>query len=409
MANISIGIIGMPNVGKSTLFRALTAIAVPAENYPFCTIDPNVGVVQVPDERLDRLVEMLPPRPGVAPVVEFVDIAGLAKGASRGEGLGNKFLHHVREADALAHVVRAFESEGVARAVASVDPVEDLDIVDMELALSDLEVVLRRQEKVAREARSGDKAAAREEAVLGRLAARLDRGEPARSEALNDEERALIRPLNLLTQKPVLYVVNVDEDGLGGSADEVRVRAAIAERDPDAECMVICAELEAEIAELPVEERDEYLADRLSTARPRDLLHDRRGGSAGLDRAGRSFRTGGGRESAYGLRARVHPGRDGALRRLRAGRIHQGRKGTGLAALRGQGLCRAGRRHTLLPHGHVNPEDGQNVLETTSTGPSYGSWNERRNRAQRIPGATATGAGAPGGLLEPAGAGRGRL
>jgi GTP-binding protein YchF len=260
MANISIGIIGMPNVGKSTLFRALTAIAVPAENYPFCTIDPNVGVVQVPDERLDRLVEMLPPRPGVAPVVEFVDIAGLAKGASRGEGLGNKFLHHVREADALAHVVRAFESEGVARAVASVDPVEDLDIVDMELALSDLEVVLRRQEKVAREARSGDKAAAREEAVLGRLAARLDRGEPARSEALNDEERALIRPLNLLTQKPVLYVVNVDEDGLGGSADEVRVRAAIAERDPDAECMVICAELEAEIAELPVEERDEYLA-----------------------------------------------------------------------------------------------------------------------------------------------------
>jgi GTP-binding protein YchF len=260
MANISIGIIGMPNVGKSTLFRALTAIAVPAENYPFCTIDPNVGVVEVPDARLDRLVDMLPPRHRVAPVVEFVDIAGLVQGASRGEGLGNKFLQHVREADALAHVVRAFESEGVARAASSVDPVEDLEIVDTELALADLEVVGRRSEKVTREARSGNKAAAREEALLERVAARLDRGEPARREDVDDDEGAMIRPLNLLTGKPVLYVINVDEDGLEGSSDEARVRAAVAGQDPRAECLAICAELEAEILDLPVEEREEYMA-----------------------------------------------------------------------------------------------------------------------------------------------------
>lgn len=260
MPNLSIGIIGLPNVGKSTLFRALTSVAVPTENYPFCTIDPNVGVVEVPDPRLDRLAELAAPRRPIPPVVEFVDIAGLVRGASRGEGLGNRFLHHVREADALAHVLRVFEDERVVRPAVSSGPLEDLETVETELALADLEVVSRRLERVEKRARTGDHDAAAEADLLRRIERRLDGGEPARREPLEEAERGALRSLNLLTLKPSMYVLNVDEAGVGRETrEERRLREAIHGRYPEAPVLSIAARLEAEVAELAPEERRDYL------------------------------------------------------------------------------------------------------------------------------------------------------
>lgn len=261
MADLSIGIIGLPNVGKSTLFQALTSVPVPAENYPFCTIDPNVGVVEVPDPRLDRIHALAGRRDRVPAVVEFVDIAGLVEGASRGEGLGNRFLHHVREASALAHVVRAFEDESVVRVGgAPADPVGDREIVETELALADLETVGRRRERVEKQARSGEREAERELRLLERTEARLDRGEPARREPLDETERTLVRSLSLLTLKPTMYVLNVGEEALAEEpADVRRFREALARADPEAPCLAICARLEAEVAQLPPGERAEYL------------------------------------------------------------------------------------------------------------------------------------------------------
>ena len=260
MANLSIGIIGLPNVGKSTLFRALTSVAVPAENYPFCTIDPNVGVVEVPDPRLDRLHELVKEKDRVPEVVEFVDIAGLVRGASKGEGLGNRFLSHVREVDALAHVVRVFDDARVVRAEGSADPVSDLDVIETELALADLEVVTRRRERAEKKARTGDPDAEEQVALLERVERRLDAGEPARREALTEPEEARLRSFNLLTLKPTMYVLNVGEERLGReSEEERRVREAIEARDPEAEVVKISARLEAEVAEMPPGERNEFL------------------------------------------------------------------------------------------------------------------------------------------------------
>ncbi len=266
MSKHSNGIIGLPNVGKSTLFQALTAVSVPAENYPFCTIDPNVGVVEVPDPRLDRLHELTGREGKVAPVVEFVDIAGLVAGSSRGEGLGNRFLGHVREADALAHVVRTFEDPSVVQAEGVSDPIAGVEVIETELALADLEVVAKRQEAVARKARSGDKTAGVEEALLARLEGRLDAGEPARAEPLTADEAAIVRSLSLLTLKPTMYVLNVGEetgsarDPETGCADDDsgRVLAKLRQREPDAVAVCVCARLEAEIAQLSAGEREEY-------------------------------------------------------------------------------------------------------------------------------------------------------
>lgn len=259
MAQLSIGIIGLPNVGKSTLFQALTAVAVPAENYPFCTIDPNIGVIEVPDPRLDRLHEMLPPREKVSPVVEFVDIAGLVAGASRGEGLGNRFLHHVREADALVHVVRVFDDPTVVQPEGTSDPVEGLGIIETELALADLEVVAKRRQTAERKARTGHEEEAGLVRLLERLERRLDRGEPARAEGLSEDELKRLGSLALLTLKPVMYVLNVEEPG--GSAEhplEDRVRNWLEERDSEAFVLSESARLEAEIVQLPPGERAEY-------------------------------------------------------------------------------------------------------------------------------------------------------
>ena len=260
MAKLSIGIVGLPNAGKSTLFRALTTVAVPAESYPFCTIEPNVGVVPVPDQRLDRIADLVSP-PKVTPaVVEFVDIAGLVEGASHGEGLGNRFLQHIREVDAVAHVIRLFEDGSVARVSSEGDPVRDRELVEAELALADLELVEAHLDRLSRKARSGERDAQEAISVVERIQARLERGEPARWEALGEEEGKRLRGLNLVTIKPQMYVANVGEDFWSQPSESYeRLVSIVRSVDPDAVVLPVSALLEAELWELPPEERSEYL------------------------------------------------------------------------------------------------------------------------------------------------------
>jgi len=263
------GIVGLPNVGKSSLFNALTAQGAPAENYPFCTVDPNVGMVEVPDPRLDRVHAMAGTRVRVPTVVQFVDIAGLVKGASKGEGLGNRFLANIREVEAVIHVLRCFDDPEVTHVLGEVDPVRDRDVVNTELALSDLEAVERRLERVDRKARSGEKEAIREEALLRRLEARLSEGRPLRGMELSPEDRALLRSFQLLTVKPVLYVANVAEGDLpdGENTWTVRLREVLAAEEPEAGIVAVCSRIESELAELDPAERAAFLDD-LGLAEP---------------------------------------------------------------------------------------------------------------------------------------------
>jgi len=258
---LRLGIVGLPNVGKSTLFNALTmSKAAPAENYPFCTVEPNVGVVEVPDPRLDALFAMVKPKKRVPAVVEFVDIAGLVKGASQGEGLGNQFLSHIREVDAVVHVVRCFENPDVLHVTGSVDPVRDHDIITTELALADLAVVERRLEKARKTARAGDKEAAAEAVTLERVGEELNAGRGARE--AGESGIGYLRRLGLLTVKPVLYAANVSEEDLasdGGPWLEL-LRTAVRAHHEDAVVVPFSARLEAELVDLSFEERDELLA-----------------------------------------------------------------------------------------------------------------------------------------------------
>ncbi|MDX1705099.1 redox-regulated ATPase YchF [Pseudidiomarina sp.] len=253
------GIVGLPNVGKSTLFNALTKAGIEAANFPFCTIEPNTGVVAVPDERLHQLAAVVNPQRTIPTTMEFVDIAGLVKGASKGEGLGNQFLANIRETDAIGHVVRCFENDNIVHVAGKVDPQSDIEVINMELALADLDSVEKSIHRLSKKAKGGDKQAAAEVAVLQKLLPALEQGEMARSIALTPDERALIRSYNLLTLKPTMYIANVNDNGFENNPFLDKVREIAAKED--AIVVPVCAEIESEIAELDDEEKAEFMAD----------------------------------------------------------------------------------------------------------------------------------------------------
>ena len=266
--SLQCGIVGLPNVGKSTLFNALTKAGIAAENYPFCTIEPNVGIVEVPDPRLDALSEIVKPQKVQPAIVEFVDIAGLVAGASKGEGLGNKFLANIRETDAIAHVVRCFEDENVIHVANSVDPKRDIEIIDLELIFADLDSCEKQLQKVARNAKGGDKEALAQKAILEKLIPHFSEGKPARSlmKNMSADEKLIIRGFHLLTSKPVMYIANVAEDGFDNNP-HLDVVKAIAEEE-GAIVVPVCNKIEAEIAELDEDEEKQMFLESMGMEEP---------------------------------------------------------------------------------------------------------------------------------------------
>ena len=259
---MKLGIVGLPNVGKSTLFNALTNAGAESANYPFCTIEPNVGVVAVPDSRLDVLAEMYNPEKYTPAVIEFVDIAGLVRGASKGEGLGNKFLSHIREVDAILHVIRCFNDDNIIHVDGAIDPMRDLETINLELIFSDMEILERRMDRV-RKAMKGDKTLAAELEALEKVYAGLEEGKCARALELTEDELGYIAEANLLTLKPIIYVANVSEDEAGSepTGNEMYMKLKAHAESEHAQVMAICAGIEAEIAELPADEKAVFLED----------------------------------------------------------------------------------------------------------------------------------------------------
>lgn len=260
---MKLGIVGLPNVGKSTLFNAITQAGAESANYPFCTIEPNVGVVTVPDKRLDVLANMYNPEKVTPAIVEFYDIAGLVRGASKGEGLGNKFLSHIREVEAIVHVVRCFEDTNIVHVEGSVDPIRDIETINLELIFSDMEVLDRRIDKTRKTARSGDKKAQEELNFMERLKSHLEQMKPARTIEMTDEEREFLKQYFLLTSKPVLYVANLSEDDIINGYENNKLLNKVIEyaKAENSQVIPLCAKLEEEISMLSEDEKQEFLSD----------------------------------------------------------------------------------------------------------------------------------------------------
>ena len=270
---MKLGIVGLPNVGKSTLFNAITKAGAESANYPFCTIEPNIGTVLVPDERLEVLTKMYDSLKTTYATIEFVDIAGLVKGASKGEGLGNKFLSHIREVDAIVHVVRCFEDKNIVHVEGKIDPLDDIETISLELIFSDVETVNRRLERANKAAKSHDKAALMEVDALNRLKAALEEGKPARTVELSDEEKSLLSDLFLLTSKKAIYIANVNENQLLDIDNDTNVnKVKEYAKQEGAICIPLCAKLEEELSELDDDDRKALMADYGMTASGLDLL-----------------------------------------------------------------------------------------------------------------------------------------